>query len=78
MTYETAVEASEIIAEIKLNDEDISLLEDAMKDDVYGVQMTIKNSSGIYTMTYKRDRLNLLLQVLYQENNNLRTRLNKL
>lgn len=78
MTYETAVEASEIIAEIKLNDGDISLLEDAMKNDAYGVQITIKNSSGTYTMIYKKDRLNLLLQVLYQENNNLRTRLNKL
>ena len=75
MEYTKAVEAAKIVKEIELNEADINILERAIQNDVIKAQITIMGSDAKF---YTSIRLNLLVRVLEEENEELRKRLSEL
>ncbi len=79
MNYATALKAHEMIEEIKLNKADIETLTRAIENGIEGIQLVIMGKDGKYRSTiYRENRIDLLLQVLYEENTRLMTKLKEI
>lgn len=79
MNYTTALKAHKIIEEINLNKADIEILTRAIENGIEGAQLVIMGKDGKYhSAPYKEDRIGLLLQVLYEENTKLTTKLKEI
>lgn len=79
MNYTTALKAHEMIEKIKLNKADIEILTRVIENGIEGAQLVIMGKDGKYNSTlYREDRIDLLLQVLYEKNTRLMTKLKEL
>ena len=80
MEYTKAVEAAKILKEIELNEADINILEEGIQDGIFKAQIAfVSYGPKTYSTTvYQNNRLNLLVRVLKEENEELRKRLSEL
>ena len=79
MNFITALKAKKLLEEIDLNNADTEIFRNAIDNGIEGVQLVIVGKNGIYHSTvYKKDRIDLLLKVLYEENTKLMTELREL
>lgn len=77
MDIKKGFQAYNIIKEIKLNDSDMLILKNV--NNIEAAQITIKMKDGTYQSSiYENDRINLLLQVLYERNIELMRKLGEL
>ena len=79
MNFITALKAKKLLEEIDLNNADTEMFRNAIDNGIEGVQLKILSKNGTYHSTiYKKDRIDLLLKVLYEENTKLMTELREL
>ena len=79
MNFITALKAKKLLEEIDLNSADMEIFRNAINNGIEGVQLNIVSKNGAYNSTiYKKDRIGLLLKVLYEENTKLMTELREL
>ena len=79
MNYIIALKAQKLLEEIDSNNADIEIFKNAIDNGIEGVQLVIASKNGTYRSTvYKKDRIDLLLKVLYEENTKLMTELREL
>lgn len=79
MFYTDALKAHDIIKEIELNNKDIDRIRKAIVNGIVGVELTIKCIGGTFKSTiYENDRIDLLLKVLCERNDELMEKLEKL
>ena len=72
MDYKNALKVHSIIEEMAKNQKDIDILIDVIDNDFEGAQITIKCKNGVYkTTVYDGNRINLLLRVLLNRNEEL-------
>ena len=74
MNYVDALKVHNVIEQLEQINNDIHIFEDAIKSGIVGAQITIQCDNGIFNSTiYGKDRIDLLLKVLYEEKNKLMT-----
>lgn len=80
MEYEKALKVCEIVKEIELNNKDIDTFSDALKDGIEAAEMHVRSKKGNYysSTIYRKDRIDMLLQVLYSRNDELMQKLAEL
>ena len=79
MNYTDAFKAHGIVEEIEQNNKDMRTFRNAINNGIVDAQITIKCKDGTFMSTvYKDDRIDLLLKVLSDRNNELMTKLREL
>ena len=79
MNYIDAFKVHGIIEEIEQNNKDMHTFRNAINNGIVGAQITIKCKDGTFNSTvYKDDRIDLLLKVLCERNDELMEKLEKL
>ena len=79
MNFIDAFEVHDIVEELEKNNKDMHAFRNAINNGIIEAQITIKCKDGTFNSTvYKDDRIDLLLKVLSERNDELMEKLAKL